>query len=140
MADGDVRIGLNGSFLYGTAGSTAATTDAKKVVVDVTFNGTTTNVDITSRGGTWETEKPILLSGQLTVKCMSKEGDLLVPALVTAWKNKSKVAVYARESATGEGINADFYVSLSRSEPLKNRIEYDFTLTPTNELREPAWA
>jgi hypothetical protein len=139
MADGDVRIGLNGSFLYGTAGSQAAVTDAQKVVVDVTFSGQTTKVDITSRGGTWEVEKPVLLSGQLSVKCMSKEGDALVPALLTAWKNKTTVAVWARESATGEGIDADFYVELTRNEPLKGRIEYDFSLTPTNESREPVW-
>lgn len=136
MAAGDVIIGLDGKFYYGTAGSQASTEAVN--IEDVTVNLGTTEVDITRRGATFEGSKPVLLSAEVSGTLQKREGDAFMLALETAYLAKSRIAIYAKSHATGKGLDADCYVTgLNDGQPLKDKQTYEVTLKPTDELRAP---
>lgn len=139
MAAGDVQIGLDGKFYYGTAGSTASTEATN--IEDVTVNLSTTEVDITRRGSTWEGSKVILLTGEITATLQKREGDAFMTSVETAYLNKTRIAIYAKSSSTGKGLNADCYVTqMNDGQPLKDKQTYDLTFKITDELRTPTFA
>lgn len=139
MAAGDYRIGLEGVFYWGTAGSQAAT-EADSVRT-CTLNLTTREADTTKRGKTWATSKVILLEGSLEFEIIDQESDTLIAAARAAYLGKSRLAFWATDAASGEGLDADFYItSFTRNEPLEDIITYSVTAKPTDELRDPTWS
>jgi len=139
MATGDVIVGLDGKLLYGTAGSTATTEIVN--AEDVTLNLGTVEVDTTRRGSTWETGKPVLNNAEITFTLQKREGDAARSALMTAFLNRTRIALYGRELATGAGLNADFYITgFNDSQPLKDKQTIEVTAKLTDELRAPVWA
>lgn len=139
MAAGDIQIGLDGKLLQGAAGSTASTEAVN--AEDVTLNLTTEEVDITRRGATWTATKPVLVSAELTFTLQKREGDAVASALRTAFLAKGRIALFAKDSDTGTGLDADFYVTgMSDNQPLKDKQTWAVTAKPTDEERDPAWA
>jgi len=139
MATGDVIIGLDGKLYEGTAGSTADTevTNAE----DVTLSLSSVEVDITRRGSTWEVSKPVLLTAELSFTLQKREGDTVRTALQNAFLNKTKIALYPKDRASGEGLDADFYVTgFSDNQPLKDKQTIEVTAKITDESRSPAWS
>jgi len=139
MAAGDVIIGLDGVMLYGTAGSTADTevTNAE----DVTLSLSSVEVDITRRGSTWEVSKPVLLTAELTFTLQKRESDTVRTALQNAYLNKTKVAMYPKDLTSGEGLDADFYITgFTDNQPLKDKQTVEVTAKVTDESRAPAWS
>jgi hypothetical protein len=137
MADGDMVIGLDGSFLYGTAGSSAATeTD---VVDNVQFNGSADVVERLKRGKTWKSKKVVSLDVSLTFDITSTHGDAFVTAVKTAYLAKGKLALWPKE-AEGEGLDADYYITgFNRSETNGDVNTYAVTAVITDEQRDPSW-
>ncbi len=139
MAAGDVQIGLDGKFYYGSAGSTASSEAVN--IEDVTVNLSTTEVDITRRGSTWESSKTILLSGEVTATLQKREGDAFMATVESAYLNKTRIAIYAKSAAAGKGLNADCYVTqMNDGQPLKDKQTYELTFKITDEERAPAFS
>lgn len=139
MAAGDVQIGLDGKFYYGTAGSTAATEATN--MEDVTVNLSSTEVDITRRGSTWEVSKTILLSGEVTGTLQKRESDAFMATVESAYLNKTRIAIYAKSGTSGKGLDADVYVTqMNDNQPLKDKQTYELTFKITDELRTPTFA
>ena len=139
MAEGDLRIGLNGVFKYGTAGSTAGTTTNN-------VDGVALNVDIETvkslrRGKTWQSTKAIAKSPSLSFTVEDREGDAFMAALKTAAIGLSRIALYPTDVAGGDGLDADYYITgFNREEGNTDAITYSVTAEPTDELRDPSWS
>jgi len=137
METGDYVIGLDGEFLWGTAGS-SATTEAD-VVDNVQLAITADTVDRIRRGKTWKDKKVIVLDASLTFDVVSTKGDAFLAALKTAAMTKAKIALWPKE-AEGEGLDADWYITnFSRSEGNAEMNTYAVTAAPSSEQRDPTW-
>ena len=139
MAAGDFRVGLDGKFLYGSAGSTASTESNN--VVECTLNLSARTADTTRRGKTWATSKPVLLEATVDFTIKDVEGDALISTVRGAYIGKSRIALYPTDADGGEGLDADFYITaFTRNEPLEDVITYSVTAVPTDEERDPTWS
>lgn len=138
MAAGDYRIGLDGKFLYGTAGSTA-TTEADNVQ-DVSLGVSARTAEAIRRGKTWVATKPTILEGTVEFGMLDIEGDSFLADIKSAFFGKTKIALYPKDAATGEGLDADYYiVDFKRDEANEEFISYNVTAKPTDETRDPSW-
>ncbi len=137
MAAGDRRIGLDGTFYYGTFSSTANTEAVN--VDDVSLNVEGNEITGIERGKTWEFTDITHLRGTLTFKVTDKVGDPFVAALVAATLAKGKIALYPTLAESGEGLDADYVVSFTRDEANTEHVVYNVTAKPTDETRDPVW-
>ena len=138
MAAGDKRIGLEGAFLWGTAGSTPATETDN--VDDVVLNMSKRVAEAVMRNRKWVAKKPTASEASLTFKVWDIEGDAFMAALLTAFNNDTRVALYAKDADSGAGLDADWYVTqMNRNEDNEGFIFYNCTAEPTDELRQPSW-
>ncbi len=139
MAAGDYRIGLDGKFYSGTAGTTAST--ERDNVDEVSLGLSTRTAEALRRGKTWVATVVIALEGTLTFKVFDIDSDAFVTVLRTAYMGKSRVALFPKDAATGEGLDADFYITgFTRDESNADIIAYNVEAKPTDELRDPAWS
>jgi hypothetical protein len=54
--------------------------------------------------------------------------------------NKTKIAIWAKDASSGEGFDADVYVSSwPRLEPNPDFIVYNIEFVPSDEQRDPTW-
>jgi hypothetical protein len=138
MAAGDYRIGLDGKFLYGPAGAPAPTETSN--VRNVNLNLSKRTAEAVRRGKKWVAKKPVVTEATLEFEVYDIEADPFLAAVKTAFMNDTRVAFYPKDAASGEGLDADFYVTaFSRSESNEEFITYSVTAEPTDELRDPAW-
>ena len=139
MAEGDLRIGLNGVFKYGTAGSQADTTSNN-------VDGVTLSIDIEAvkslrRGKTWRSSKTIAKDASLSFTVEDREGDAFLVALKAAVVGLSRIALYPTDVSGGDGLDADWYITgFNRDENNTEAITYSVTAEPTDELRDPSWS
>jgi len=139
MAAGDYRIGLDGKFFYGAAGTTA-TTEADNVR-NVNLNLSKRTAEALRRGKKWVAKKPIATEASLEFEIFDIEADAFLSTIKDAFMNDTKVALYPTDAASGEGLDADYYVTnFSRNESNEDFITYSVTAEPTDEQRDPAWA
>jgi len=139
MAAGELRIGLNGEFLYGAAGSTATTKHDN--VHDVNLNAAAEKAEARRRHKKFISRKTTYLDCSVTFKIHDEEGDTLIPILRAHYMNKTRVALKPTDINGGDGLDADFYISkFSRDESNPAFIVYDVVADPTDEEREPTWA
>lgn len=137
MAAGDMRISLEGEFLWGTAGSTAGTVSNRVDDVNISLDPVLASAIL--RGELFETNKVLYLKASLTFKLHDVEGDALQDAIVAAAMSKGRIALYPKTSKSGKGLDGDFYVSFKRAEPNSDFVGWDITATPTSELRNPVY-
>lgn len=139
MAAGDYRMGLDGAFLYGSAGSTPA--GEADNVDNVNLEMSARMAEALRRNKKFVSKKPTYLECSLSFSLYDIEGDVLVAAIRAAFVNKTRVAMYPKDADSGEGLNADWYISkFSRTEDNEGYIMYAVTAEPTDELRDPTWA
>jgi hypothetical protein len=138
MAAGDRRIGLDGVFYYGDAGSQADTEASNVDNVRVQLSART--AEAVERGKSFVTKKPTVLEPTLTFDVADKEGDAFVAALESAAYDKTRLALYPTDASSGKGLDADYYITeFSRSETNTQFITYSVTAVPTDESRDPVW-
>lgn len=138
MAAGDFRIGLDGAFKYGTAGSQAGT--ATDNVDDVSFSGTARTATAVVRGKTWTLDKPTILEGTLSFTMYDIESDAFYAAIESAFFNKTKIALWAKSAASGKGLDSDFYISgFTPSQDNEGFQTVAVVCRPTFEQRTPVW-
>jgi len=139
MAAGDYRIGLDGKFHYGASGSQAST-EADNVR-NVNLNMSKRMAEAVRRGKSWVAKKPVITEGTVEFEIYDIEGDAFLTAVKSAFMNDTRIALYPTDAASGEGLDADFYISsFSRNEANEEFIAYSVTAEPTDEERDPAWA
>jgi len=137
-ATGAQKIWLDGEFKYGTKGSQGDTlsNNVKDVALNVSGK-TTSTTSRNAKNHKMETEKVILNEVTLSFKVPNRTGDALVAALQAAVAAADMIAIYAIDSASGKGMDADFYITeMSES---GDASEYSVkTSKPSDELRDPA--
>lgn len=139
MAAGDYRMGLNGVFKYGTAGSTAATTTTNISTVEIALSARV--AEAVRRNKTWVAKKPYVLEATLTFTIWDVVGDAFMAALETAYTTKAKIALYPTTEQSGKGLDGDYYITnFSRSEDNEGFVTYSVEAVPTDETRDPSWA
>ncbi len=139
MAAGDYRIGLDGKFHYGASGAQAST-EADNVR-NVNLNMSKRMAEAVRRGKKWVAKKPVITEGTVEFEIYDIEGDAFLAAVKSAFMNDTRIALYPTDAASGEGLDADFYISsFSRNEANEEFIAYSVTAEPTDEERDPAWA
>jgi len=138
MAAGDYRMGLDGKFYYGTAGA-QANTEADNVR-NVNLNLSKRTAEALRRGKKWVAKKTIATEASVEFEVFDIEGDSFLTNLKNAFMLNTKIALYPKDAASGEGLDADFYISgFSRNENNEDFIVYSVTAEPTDEQRDPAW-
>lgn len=138
MAAGDYRIGLNGKFYSGSAGSQAATERDNVDEVVATFTGRT--AEALRRGKTYVATEVVALEHTLTFKVFDIESDAFVTQIRTAFFAKTKLAFWAKDASTGEGLDADYVITgFSRDENNANIIAYNVEAKPNDGQRNPVW-
>ncbi|HID74468.1 MAG TPA: hypothetical protein EYP56_00550, partial [Planctomycetaceae bacterium] len=88
MAAGDYRIGLDGKFLYGAAGSTA-TTEADNVR-NVNLNLSKRVAEALRRGKKWVAKKTIATEAAVEFEILDIEGDAFLAQIKNAFMNNTK--------------------------------------------------
>ena len=138
MAAGDYRIGLDGKFYYGTAGSQAST-EADNVR-NVNLNLTARTAEAVRRGKDWVAKKAVVLEAEITFEVYDIEADAFLSAIKNAYIGKSKIALYPTDASSGEGLDCDCYItSFGRNENNEDFIVYSVTAVPVDEQRDPSW-
>ncbi len=139
MAAGELRVALDGSFKYGTAGVQAATVSNNVDSVQLAI--TPREASALLRGAGWVTNAVIALDGTLSFKVYDIVGDPLVAALETAWTTRGKIALWATTAQSGKGLDADFCIpGFSRGEENeKGYVEISVTAKPNTEQRAPVY-
>lgn len=141
MATGDIRIGLNGEFYYGTTGLTPTTEAANVDNVVLTISKRT--AERIKRKKKYVTKKVTVTEATLTFDIVDEEGDAFLAAITTAAMADTSVALYALNVAAasgGEGLNADWYITeFNRNESNAEMITYSVSAVLTDEDRDPAW-
>jgi hypothetical protein len=138
MATGDIRIGLEGVFLYGTAGSTPATEAVNVDAVALAISKRT--AERIKRHKKYVAKKVTVTEATLSFEITDEEGDAFLTAVKTAAMNDTALAMYATDITSGEGLNADWYITeFSRDENNAEFINYKVTAVLTDEDRDPVW-
>lgn len=138
MAAGDYRIGLDGKFYYGNAGATA-NTEADNVR-NVNLNLSKRTAEALRRGKKWVAKKPVATEATLEFEIFDIEGDSFLATVKNAFMNDTRVALFPTDGASGEGLDADYYMTgFSRNENNEDFITYSVTAEPTDEQRNPVW-
>ena len=138
MAAGDYRIGLDGKFYYGSAGSTAGA-EADNVR-SVNLNLSKRTAEALRRGKKWVAKKPVATEATLEFEILDIEGDTFLSNIKNSFMNDTKVALYPTDGASGEGLDADYYITaFNRAENNEDFIVYSATAEPTDEGRDPNW-
>lgn len=141
MATGDIRVGLEGEFYYGTAGTTP-TTEAENVD-SVSLSISKRTAERIKRHKRYVTKKVTVTEATLSFEISDEEGDAFLTAIKNAAMNDTRIALYALdvESASGgEGLDADWYITeFSRDENNAEFVSYKVTAVITDEDRDPSW-
>ena len=139
MAAGDYRVGLDGKFYYGSSGSQAST-EADNVF-NVNMGMTRRTAEAVRRGKTWVAKKPTIAEATVEFEMYDIDSDAFLTAIKDAFMNSTRIALYPTDASSGEGLDADFYITkFSRSEANEEFMTYSVTAEPTDEERDPAWS
>ena len=139
MAAGDIRIGLEGVFLYGTAGVTP-TTEADNVD-SVSLSISKRTAERVKRHKKYVAKKVTVTEATLSFEITDVDSDAFLAAIRAAAMADTAVAMYPKDITSGEGLNADWYITeFSRDENNTEFMNYKVTAVLTDEDRDPAWA
>jgi len=138
MAVGDYRIGLDGKFYSGPAGSKATT--LRDNVDDVNLSLSKRVAEALRRGKKWVAIKPTATEATVEFAVFDIEGDAFVAQLESAFMTDTKIALYPTDATGGKGLDADYYITgFSRAEDNEDFIKYSVQARPTDEQRDPVW-
>lgn len=138
MAAGDLRIGLEGEFLYGTAGATP-TTEADNVD-NVSLAISKRTAERIQRHKRYVAKKVTVTEATLSFEITDEDSDAFLAAIRAAAMADTRVAMFAKDVSGGEGLDADWYITeFSRDESNSEFIAYKVTAVVTDEDRDPTW-
>jgi len=135
------KLGLDGKFYRGAAGTTAST--LVENVKDVTLSIEKGTADITRRkSGKWRSTKTTLMDGTLEWEMVWDPDDADIVAIKDAFFNDTPIALAVFDAAPpdGKGLDADFVITkFGRNEPLEEGMTVPVEAKPNDELRIPDW-
>ncbi len=133
------KLGLDARVYYGTAGSAAAT--ELTIVQDLKQDdGKANPVDVTRRHDTQKRYQPGLKEFSFTLTIFADTTNAGYTALLTAFSNKTAIALYVKNAASGTGLDADFYVvDFKRTESADNAQLIECKLVRCGETRDASW-
>jgi hypothetical protein len=138
MAAGDLRIGLEGEFLYGTAGVTP-TVEADNVD-NVALAISKRTAERIQRHKRYVAKKVTVTEATLSFEITDEDSDAFLAAIRAAAMADTRIAMFAKDITAGEGLDADWYITeFSRDESNSEFISYKVTAVVTDEDRDPAW-
>jgi len=138
MAAGDLRIGLEGEFLYGTAGVTP-TVEADNVD-NVALAISKRTAERIQRHKRYVAKKVTVTEATLSFEITDEDSDAFLAAIRAAAMADTRIAMFAKDITAGEGLDADWYITeFSRDESNSEFISYKVTAVVTDEDRDPTW-
>lgn len=135
MAD---LIGLNAKLYRGTAGSSATTEMTN--VRNLTLNLEAAEADTSRRGSSWRLRETTLLDGSIEWEMIDNDTDADRAAIMSAFMNKTLIALFPKDKASGAGLDADWKITkFSRNEQLEDAIIIEVAAVPAYATRYPTW-
>ena len=133
------KYGKDCKFYHGSAGSTA--TNELTIVREATLNMEKGESDITSRANAgWKATGKGLKDAGVDFEILYDPDDAGFQAIRDAYLNDTAIALCIRDSAGGQGLDADVVItSFSRTEPLEEAMIASFTAKITYVSRAPSW-
>ena len=140
MAAGDYRVGIEGKFYYGVAGSQAGT-EADNVD-DCECGMSKKMAQALRRGKKFVANKPIATEGSISWSMFDIEGDAFLLAVRQAFAADTRLALWPTDAPSGgEGPDWDVYISeFNRTEDNDGFVIYKVKAVPTDEARDPVWS
>lgn len=134
-----IKLGMDAKLYYGDSGSTASTEIDN--VRDLTFNLSTQETDVTTRGnGGWVATQATLKEGSLDFSMIWDTSDAAFTAIQTAFFANDSIAFLVLDEEDGQGLDADFTITnFTRNENLTDAITVDVTAKPAYSTRAPEW-
>lgn len=133
------RMGFEGTILYGTAGSTAATAITNSR--DINYNIDPEKGDTTVRGDgvlvPIGTERVVKLGITIDWTMLHKNDDATLEALRVAAATGAAVAVRTLDEAAGKGFDGDVTLAVRHGKPIGGEQTLVFTASPEGETRTP---
>jgi len=135
----DAVLYYSASALSASTAAAAASWSEYDNVRDVTGNFSAETVDITTRATAklgWAASAAVLNTGEISFNMPQPAvgvTDTVFDAIRDAWLNKTEVTLAALTGATSvsgsQGLAANFSVSMSQNQPVKDVQSWDVTLT-----------
>jgi len=131
------QLGKDAKLYRGTAGTTAATLMTN--VRDLSMPDERGEADTSSRAAGNETVRATMRKVSLEWQMNWDEDDGDFAAILSAYINRSPIALKSISKTAGKGIDADFVVTkCQRNESLRDGITADVVAKPTYVTRYPA--
>ena len=133
------KLSIDAKIYYGAPGASAASELLN--VIEVSTPLEKKRADLTSRSsGGWEVGRTTLKSGTIDVKLVYDPADAGFIAIKAAFLNNTLIAIWAKDSAGGEGLDADMDVTkFARGEPLPEGETLDVSFALAKSARAPQW-
>jgi len=140
----DAKLYNSTAALDGTVTAATATWVEYDNVRDVTGNYSAETVDVTTRATAklgWGASAAVLNTGEVTLNIpQPAAADTIFDAIISAWLNQTEITmlVLNGDKATSgkQGLAANFSVSMSQAQPIKDVQSWDITLTVSSY---PEW-
>lgn len=132
------RMGFDGRFYYGTAGSTAATYTTE--VKDVSYSLEIDEADVSDRSSIYDLVDVAGVKFSIDITIDNKDSSAFVAALRAAAIAGTAISVLTADKAGGFGVDCDVVVKLGEEQKLRDAQRITISLMPTNQAdREPTW-
>ena len=133
------RMGFEGSILYGTAGSTAATviTNSRDIAYNLDPEKGTTTVRGASVDPPIVMERVTSLGITIEWTMLNIDTDSTLADLLTAAYAGNEVALRTLDRSAGKGFDGDVTVSVQHGAPIGGEQTFVFSATPSAESRAP---
>ena len=132
-----IRVGHEAKLYMGTAGSTAAT--ELTIARDVNYSIETTTADVSSRASIIDSNAAVGVVLGIDFEILNDNSIAGIATLRAAAFAGTAIAFRSRDWTTGVGIDADFLITISEGQPLRDKQTIKITGKPTSATRVPAW-
>ena len=132
-----IRVGHEAKLYMGAAGSTAAT--ELTIARDVNYSIETTTADVSSRASIIDSNAAVGVVLGIDFEILNDNSIAGIATLRAAAFAGTAIAFRSRDWTTGVGIDADFLITISEGQPLRDKQTIKITGKPTSATRVPAW-
>jgi len=133
------KMGFEGITLWGAAGSTATT--ELKIVRDVSYSFENSEADISDRNSIIDLADVAGVKFGLEFEVNNQTTNAFIAAVRAASIAGTAMAFRTRDVTAGWGVDGDFIVAVSETQPLRDAQRLAIKATPTDKNgRVPTWS
>jgi hypothetical protein len=133
------KMGFEGLLLWGAAGSTGTT--ELKIVRDVSYSFENSEADISDRNSIIDLADVAGVKFGLEFEVNNQTTNAFIAAARAASIAGTAIAFRTRDVAAGWGVDGDFIVAVSETQPLRDAQRLAIKATPTDKNgRVPTWS